>query len=162
MEFIKKVLREEEDEFNDVGEGSWIPGEPINKPPEIYSATNITNAKKSDMLKAIRTNKRFTIGDFVVIIDNSTHKENHVNMKIMQQVYKTATDKPCNMLVMLDITEDVRFSGCDWAKYFGKNLAQKSTFFGSTNPRAGTNIPEEKIIDILRYLQAANKLKAFL
>ena len=79
-------------------------------------------------------------------------------MKIMQQVYKTVTGKPCNILVMLDVPADTRFSGCDWAQYFGRKLAQNNTF----HPRAGTNIPEEKIIDILRYLQIADKLKAFL
>ena len=75
MEFIQKVLREEEDEFNDIEEGSWIPGEPVNKPPIRYGATNITNAKKSEMLKAIRTNKQFTIGNFVAIINDSIDKK---------------------------------------------------------------------------------------
>lgn len=114
---------------------------------------DVTNMKRNEILTHIKTKSEFTIGNFIVHVDNGD-KEDYVNIHILENQHKTASGFPCNMLVKKDVVRDKRFSSCPWLSYF-------SSKHGSPR-RTAYNVPAEEIINIIKWIKAINKMTAFL
>lgn len=117
---------------------------------------DVTNMKKNEIMSYINTRSEFTIGNFIVHVDEGD-KEDHVNIHILENQYKTASGFPCNMLVKKDIVADKRFSSCPWLPYFYHNSK-----YGSVPRKTAYDVPIDEIINIIKWIKAINKMTAFL
>lgn len=127
----------------------WMPSEPEAKSkikPPNFGPDDLTNAK-SEMIKMVIKNKtNLRIGPFMIV---STGKYESKTGKTISSIY-IYEDKPNSMMTnKLDVLKDDRFSSRPWAKLFDSG-------------RRAKNISSDDLFDIVRWLQAVQKLAAFL
>lgn len=105
--------------------------------------TDLTNVKSSEIADKIMKNKYFKIENFSLSLENIAQNSlaEHIflyNLKIWEKIDG----------INYQIKFDKRFSACDWAKNFTYKGAEK--------------LKLDTVVEIVRWLQSVEKLKAFL
>lgn len=137
-------------------ENSWIPSESPakEKMKEMLSGSNgiidLTDANRGQVSSKIHTCSNFKIGNFLLKISKYRGEPNK-NLKVDIFIYEDRKAGNYGKIsVKLDPTKDDRFQTRDWAGYF------------STIQKVGKDIPIEDLPNIVRWIQAVQKMKAFL
>ena len=132
---------------------SWIPVDPpakeLIKPP--IGSVDALNLKRDAIEKAIITCQQVSVGNFLLLIKDKqeNNKSFDYNVILYETIYKTANNIPCNIKTKTNIAKDSRFEGRPWRNLFNQ--------FGSK-----ANIPGKTLVDVIKYLQAIEKMPAFL
>jgi hypothetical protein len=139
-----------EDELDDyVDPESWIPSEPEVKKKALLNIINTidaTNLKRKAIEGIINKSKQITVGKFM--ITSEPYTEETLSYIIYESTTKTPSGFPCKMQIKVNVEKDNRFSGTNW-----RNL-----FHGCY----GRKIPTSTCVDIIKWLQAINKLIVFM
>lgn len=143
-ELVKQQYNLEEAETPE--EIVWMPSEPEVKKELNPGLVDLSSTKKDKLKELILNNRNFTIGPFKVRV-NRTPLTNSQDFLFSISVYEENKDK--RTMHKVDILADSRFENREWKKYF-------STF------KSGNGIPEDVLVDIIKWLQAIHKLAAFL
>lgn len=165
-EDFMKLMQQAIDSFNKTDEIDNLPDETIEMedvyvPPPItehkpntIGSIDLTKYKKDKIRDALLKCANLRVGNFTVIISRyygmpKDEAGMSMNIRIMEDKTKTPTGNPCRMTYDIDVFKDTRFKDRAWRSYF------KS---GSS----GYNIPEQTVVEVIRWLQALTKLAAFL
>lgn len=132
-------------------EESWIPSESeatlkLKKMlPGRDGVIDLTDASKSQVFNRLHDNSNFKIGNFLLrIIKYKGEPLEGITLDIV--IYEERK----KISVKIDPTKDDRFQTRSWANYFKSVL------------KTGKDIPINVLPDIVKWLQVAQKLKAFL
>lgn len=147
---ILEVFEEENNEFSDVEPGHWIPAESEfakkideQKLNKIYNGIqDFTDVKMTDLSKKIEFSNNIRIGLYLIRIS-----KRHPDKTFDLFIYYHKTDK---IVEKLDPTKDKRFNKAKWVSYF-KN--------GTKN---ATKVSDTDLVDMIKWLKAADRLKAFI
>jgi len=134
----------------------WIPSEPEVKKPKntANNYINLTTAKLDEINEKIFIFNNLQIAQFKIYINRyngvPSSKGTTMTTDIIcyEQKLKTPSGMPCKMEFPINFVSDNRFNNKSWITYFNGNKAH--------------NIPIEKLIDIIRWFQALDKLSAFI
>jgi hypothetical protein len=158
LRLIEEAYRQDQDPSdNPIDCNAWIPAEsPLKKKlPTLIGKIDATHLKKDTLKKAIEKCQQITVGEFMIHLtgtDTDEQTKFHTyNFYIYETKHQTASGRPCNIQSKVDVLKDDRFEKRPWLNYFnryGTRIAQK--------------VPENILIDIVRWLQAITKLPAFL
>lgn len=144
------------DDFQD----AWIPAESPAKERMItanaYGSIDLTNVKKEKIIEALYKCTNLKIGNFLIKITrysgqpdkNNQGPDLTMDVSIWEDKFKTPSGNPCKMTYRVNFKKDTRFDTRPWAKLFGNGSASK--------------VPNETVIDIIRWMQALNRMTAFL
>lgn len=160
LELIKSLSDHQYDDDESVSydEMEWIPSEPeikeklIKHNNGIIDLTNIkSNLIKDEILKC--TNIK--VGKFKIkikhysAVPSQKGSQMSLSLKLFEEKTQTPNGMPCKMDYSFAPYKDTRFDNRPWLKYFN----QSSSAF---------NIPIETVVEIIRWLQALNKMGCFI
>lgn len=147
----------DDEQSNDWMDSAWIPAEPEFK-AEIkkamtYGKADITKLKRSEIGAALLKYRDVTVGDFLIRLEhspsNGSNPTTHIDMEIWEKRYRTPSGRPCNMDFRVNLHKDTRFMNCTWISSF--------TTWGH-----GKNILIATAVDVIRWLQVAKRISAFM
>lgn len=133
----------------------WMPSEPSAKEnilPDYNGVIDFTNAKGSQILNKIHKCRNFQVGSFLIKITKYKGEPGGIKLDLIiyeEDKKKKDKSKQFNIVNKLDVSKDDRFKTRDWKSYFN-------------SMKMGTNIPLEKITEIMRWLQAIQKMRVYL
>lgn len=169
-EYLKILQELVDQQYNDTNtqdieqEDTWIYAEsPLlekikKSKPNYHGVIDVTNFKRHKIRDALYDYMQFRVGEFLIKIITYQGESNKkladdakttVNVSLWEKKFTTPSGNPCNMDFKLNILKDNRFHGKPWLLLFNSS--------GS-----GYNIPITTMIDIIRWMQAIQKLTAFL
>jgi hypothetical protein len=160
LRLLQEVANAESNDLDDqdIPEDAWIPAESGIKEKMAAStymgSADITKLKRAEIGAALLKYHHVKVGGFTIQIDkcrNGNNATTHLNLDIWEKQYKTPTGNPCNMDYRVDFDRDNRFTTCSWLPLFTTNKS------GS-----GTNILIATAVDIIRWLQAIQRISAFM
>jgi hypothetical protein len=167
---IQSVLKEEN--YNDVSEKEKSESiEELFNIPEKLIKLNIdaTNIDQKIIKEKLPLCKSIIIGNFMIQILNEDVKDIEYNICIYETITKTASGIPCKIQQRMNILKDNRFANCPYLKYFSKNsksyinpMRSFSTIVCQPLRAEGTNIPENDLLCIIKWLKIVTKLPAFI
>jgi hypothetical protein len=152
----------DDDSIDKIPDSSWIPAVPEIKQKMIAASSqgivDLTTTKKDKILDAIYKCSNVKVGTFSLKI--STYRGlpgtkgmgnlgASMDFSLMEERLKTPSGRPCRMTYRVKITEDKRFHGRPWLKYFVVD-------------GYASRMPVETIVEFIRWLQVMQKLPAFL
>lgn len=108
---------------------------------------DITNTKSNDIKNQLIESNTLRVGNFVVEVEYFDN-DSTVSMTIKEFSFRTPAGFACKMQQNFSLEDDNRFSGKTWLKSFKYNRSCR--------------IPINTAIEIIRWLQAINKLALFL
>lgn len=140
-----------EEDDNSV-EMEWIPSEPIKKSIPLVNnhiACDLTNIKSDKLKEEILKFRNFKIGTFKIRIYNQNDGDNaKIRLTAWEERYKTLSGHPCNIDYALNFSKDSRFEKAPWLNKFNSNSASCLSI--------------NDTIEIIRWLQIAHRMVAFL
>lgn len=157
LKLIKQLLEEQYDDKDpSEEENHWIPAESPLKdriPLSVQSGTvDLTNAKKDRIRSSLFTFRIFKVDNFMVKTERRQTATVPItftyDIEIFEERFKTPSGNPCRMTYHLDVVKDSRFSQCPWITQFGGCSAR--------------SVSTETFVDIIRWMQALNRLTCFL
>lgn len=145
-ELVKQQYNSEEVENTE--EIAWAPAEPESKKKILTNpgSIDLSLTKKDKLKELILNNKNIIIGSFRVRISR-TPLTNSQDLLFSVNVYEE--NKSTKIMHKINVLTDNRFENREWKKYF-------NSF------KSGSGIPEDILVDIIRWLQAIYRLAAFL
>jgi len=160
LRLIESARLDEEgyDELDYHAPEAWIPAvspakEKMERARAIsnHGVIDILNHRKDQIKDALHKNINFRIGEFTIHIRKYKQTGDLLSLDIfvMQQKYQTPSGSPCNMSYKADLFRDNRFINKPWLAYFDSS-------------GRGKDIPIETMVDIVRWLQALNRMNSFL
>lgn len=142
----------------DINKMEWIPAEPEAK-EKIKAATwgmiDLTNVKSSHIKEEILKCTNLKVGAFKLRISRYNGVPSQqgsklcLDLEVMEERTQTPSGMPCRVDYRMNFDKDSRFKKCHWAKYFNAG-------------GCGNNVPIDTVVEIVRWMQAAKKLSAFL
>jgi len=159
QEYVDQQYDDAIDDYN-IEEMEWIPSEPEIKKKVIQANTNgtidLTDVKSDKIKDELFKCTNLRVGNFKIRINryhglpSNDGSQIVMNLEVWEEKKHTPNGHPCKIDFPLIFHKDNRFAGRAWvAKYFDK----KSTAY---------NVPVETVVDIIRWMQACQKLSAFL
>jgi len=161
LRLIEEAIHQEEDYLEDIDCKAWIPAEPAikKKIPERFGSIDATKLKREAIKKVIAHCPCITVSKFLIMLStcegnndissiDDANKQLYYSIRIFETKYHTPSGRPCNMQYKVYLSKDIRFENRPWLKFF----------LGST----ALKVPEETLLDIIRWLQAITKLSSFL
>lgn len=148
----------QDEEIEEIPEESWIPAESeakekLKRMLNHNGFVDLTNASKSQVINRIHTSNNFKVGNFLIKITKFCGAPvEGIRADLIIYEDKTIRNKffrDTKISVKIDPNKDMRFSSTNWKGYFNTD-------------KKGIDIPMETIPDIIRWLQAVQKMKAFL
>ena len=156
LKFIMDIYNEINDDMEEVlGDVCWTYSEPPEKTKIINKLEHIdaTNLKINDIKSKINKYNQISIGNFLIHIKQHEYCEiNKLNLYsfyIYENIFTLPSGRSCNVLTKIDTLKDIRFKARPWLTYFKRD-------------RMAYQVPENTLIDIIRWLQAICKLLAFI
>lgn len=150
-------------DLSNIPESVWMPSEPAAKEKMLRAiksadyngVIDLTNAKSTQILEKIHKCRNFQVETFLIKVTKFKGDPSGIKLDIVIYEEDKKKRKPnkqsnqFNVVNKLDVSRDDRFKTRDWKTYFN-------------NTKTGKDIPLEKITEIFRWLQAIQKLKAYL
>ena len=142
----------------DISKMEWIPAEPEIKEKikaSTWGVIDLTNVKSSKIKEEIQKCTNLKVGTFKLRISRFNGVPSQegaklcVDLEVMEERTQTPSGMPCRVDYRMDFSKDSRFKKCHWVKYFNSG-------------GCGNNVPIDTIVEIVRWMQAANKLSAFI
>ena len=151
LRLIQEAYRSvNEDELEDyINPESWIPSEPEIKKKALSNIVNMidaTNLKRTAIEGIIAKSKQITVGKFM--ITSEVNNEGTLSYIIYENITKTPSGFPCKIQTKINVEKDNRFTETNW----------RTLFHGCY----GRKIPINTCVDIIKWLQAMNKLICFI
>lgn len=159
LEMLKKLV---EEQYSDLSEGaleSYIDPQQIIMERKVERIKNnmnnnssqicdVTNCKRKDIEKKVANCRNFVVGNFSIRV-SQVQNSGIVDIDIYENKISTNFAVPSQIQHKLDILKDTRFKTCSWAKYFN-------------HFKRGSNIPQETLVEIIKWLQVASSIGTFL
>jgi hypothetical protein len=157
LKFIDQV----QDEAYDMDDDDYMPSDWVElsdytdpKPEFKYDCTvDATNFKKSKLLDAICKYTNIKVGKFTLRIDSyrshPLNKSLNMDIVLYETCYKSPSGNPIKIDYRVNLSQDNRFINKPWLSEF-------------TTEGKAFNLPEETVVDIVKWLQMLTKLIAFL
>jgi len=151
----------DDDDTYYIPEDAWIPAEsPAKEKMKISNHLGVIDVlkyKKNKIQEALYKCMNIKIGSYLVRIveyhgttfKNGTGANLSMDIEVWETVYKTPSGNPCKMEYNKNFHKDNRFTGKPWLSYF-------------SNSGKAHNIPVETVVDVIRWLQAIQRISAFL
>jgi hypothetical protein len=143
----------------DINKMEWIPAEPEAKEKiklaSSWGMIDLTHVKSSKIKEEILKCTNLKVGSFKLRIDRYNEIPSQqgaklcLDLEVMEERTQTPSGMPCRVEYRMDFSKDSRFKKCNWAKYF-------------SDRGSGSNVPIDTVVEIVRWMQAAKKLSAFL
>lgn len=108
------------------------------------SVIDLTSANKTKIEDSLYQYRNIKVGKFSVKIIKYSTKPDNEDILLSLSIYE---DKKNQLIVRVNILKDHRFTGRSWQKYF--------------NSSNGSEIDIKTTVDIIKWLQAVQKLSAF-
>lgn len=162
-----KMLEELPDQYGDdddlysIPEEAWMPAEPPAKQrmkaAHATAVVDVLNFKKAKIKESLYQYMNIKIGLFLLRVEkyhgiyyrDEDCSELMLDISFWETKYMTPSGNTCNMDLHMNFHNDDRFTGKPWLSYFDmKGRAH--------------NIPVETTVSIIRWLQAIQRLPAFL
>jgi hypothetical protein len=126
----------------------------INEPDQIITpiiqeplgTINISNYKRNDLHDKILSYKLIYAANFIVEIKHI--EKLSVDVSIRETIFQTPNGMPCKMDNHCNLNKDMRFSNCQWLKYF--------------NGSWGKRIPKIEMLNILYWLINIENVAGFI
>lgn len=116
---------------------------------------DLTKVKRDKLLSSLFKHNNIKVYDFTIRIikyhgePNKTGANLNVDITLYHERTKTQlSGAPCRMIETFNIEKDSRFSACSWLKQF--------------SGCHGKNLTPDILVDVIRWMQVAKKLPAFL
>lgn len=159
LELCQRLIDQQyDDEDEESIQTEWIPSEPEIQQKLIQSdrsgRIDLTNVKSYKIKEELFKHANLKVGDFTIRISrhNNTHIETGLvitcTVQVLEERHKTPNGMPCKIDYPMLFDKDTRFTGRPWLKYFRGNMA--------------FDVPIDVVIDIIRWMQAVEKLTVFL
>jgi hypothetical protein len=136
----------------------WIPAESDAKSIMLkkeaankHLTLDILNYTGEEIKEQLTKNIYFIVGNFKVKIKNyscNLTSELLISLELREEKLKTPNCFPCKVDYPIRVAKDSRFKNCSWCKYFIEYM--------------GNNLTEDKVVEILRYLQFTTKHSSFI
>lgn len=159
-EFLRLVKLITEQQYNsdlseEIQKDNWIEErvETIKgkmKQKENNGILDLSNAKRAQIINQLHNYRNLKIGNFFIKISKyrgDVDKQIKLDIYIYEEQRKL-NSKYGNLTNKIDPLKDSRFSTASWIQYFDQF-------------KLGNNVPMDKIPDIVRWLQAIQKLTCF-
>ena len=125
----------------------------IPSKPDSNSIIDVTSYKKPDIIAALLRCSNLKIGNFIIKIDSYSYKEDGYSMKYDLRIFEESPhiylNRPCKKTTKLVPANDSRLDSRPWAVYFSQGSFAVS-------------VPQDSLLDIIRWLQAMGKIAAFI
>lgn len=159
-EYLKLVSRLMEDHDSDDPEDKdpWIPAISNIKDKMINARANsnsidLSNASKQEIMVGVKIYNNIKIEKFSIKMHSHMDADKRTfDIWIYEESDKSLNGAPGKMIYKINLGKDDRFSDRPWLNYF----------YNNTITSRGIAVPEEVVCDIVRWLQAINRMKAFL
>jgi hypothetical protein len=154
----EQYYNQEDDYEQNIPDENWIPAESeakekLKRMINHNGFIDLTNAKQSQIANKVHTANNFKVGAFLVKITKykvNISGDTHLDIIIYEEkLIRNKFFKDTKISVKVDPTKDMRFSTRNWAGYFKTD-------------KKGMNVPMGDFPEIIRWLQAVQKMKAFL
>lgn len=163
LKLLQEISSEEEYEVPNTyySESAWIPAEsPLKdkiKKAAMNGVIDVMGFKKDQIQDAIYKCSTLKANAFTIKINeyhglpgkNIDPSTLTLDISVWETHYKTPSGAPCKMEYRMNFFKDDRFANRPWLSYFGPS--------GSAH-----NIPTKTVVDIVKWIQAVQKLSAFL
>lgn len=142
----------------DIEAMEWMPADPpakekIKNIPLNNGTVDLTDVKSDKIKEEMVKCTNLKIGKFKIKVSGyrglpyGKEPQLVMNLEVWEEKTKTPNGHPCRMEFPLRIQKDDRFNKRDWIKYFDSHHA--------------TNVPVDTVVEIIRWMQVAQKLSAF-
>jgi len=111
-----------------------------------HNLIDLTMVRREKLKDLILDHKNIIVGPFKISI---TCPRRQLTDTTVFSISIWEEEKGSKIIRKVDVQSDDRFGKREWKKYFSKF-------------KTGNNIPEDDLVDIVRWLQAIHKLTAFL
>lgn len=154
----EQYYNQDDDYSQTIPEESWIPAESeakekLKRMLNHNGFIDLTNAKQSQIADKVHTSNNFKIGAFLVKVTKyrvDASGKTHLDAIIYEEkLVRNKFFKDTKISVKVDPMKDMRFSSRNWAGYFKVD-------------KKGMNVPIDEFPEIIRWIQAVQKMKAFL
>lgn len=125
--------------------------------PNYHGVVDASDIKSDKLPGLLEKYMNIRVGNFLIKINAyqgqphnlSVNSDLKMSIGIWTKIFKTASGNPCNLDSKLQIHKDTRFKGREWVKLFNTE-------------GTASKVPAKTVVEIIRWLQAINKLTAFL
>jgi hypothetical protein len=161
LELLQRITNQQYDDAiddYDINKMEWIPAEPEIKEKikaQTWGMIDLTHVKSSKIKEEIQKCTNLKAGAFKLRVSRYNGVPSQQGAKlcldlcVMEERTQTPSGRPCKVDYPMNFSKDSRFSKCHWVKYFDA-------------AGQGTNVPLDTVVEIIRWMQAAKKLSAFL
>jgi hypothetical protein len=161
LDLIQTFVDQQYDDLeggHEVVEMEWIPSEPAAKEKikeaSVNGTIDLTNVKSGKIKSELFKCTNLKIGKFKLRLNRyftAPSKDGEsvcISLEAFEERHKTPNGHPCKMDFPMLFAKDSRFENRPWLKYFNKNHA--------------TNVPIDIVVEIVRWMQAVQRMTAFL
>lgn len=161
LKMLEELYEESYGSEEDVSIESWMPSEPFAKErmkkAEQNKVLDILKYKKNKIQESLYSHTNIKIGPYLIRIHeyhglpDRVNKQANLSMDISvwETKYRTPSGAPCRMEYRKNFHTDDRFQNKPWLNYFN-------------NSGDAHNIPVETVVDVIRWLQAIQRMTVFL
>lgn len=174
LKLLESVQQEDFDQIDhlDPPDTAWIPARSSAhdmlekaRARQSYGILDIVEYKREQIQEALYECINLQVGEFIIHVEEyhgrpaklskakntspSPASELTMDIVVYQERLTTPSGIPCKMQYMMDFFQDNRFTNQAWLSHF-------------THKGRARNIPVETVVDMIRWLQALNRMNAFL
>lgn len=164
IKFLEELTEQQysdEDDTYTIPEDAWMPAESLAKEKmkihDRAGSVDLLNCKKSKIQDALYKCTNVKVGSYLIRIHEYHGTPNKIgiganltmDIEVWETVYQTPSGHPCKMDYNKNFHKDNRFYGKPWLNYF-------------STVGVAHDMPVETVVDVIRWLQAIQKIGAFL